>query len=150
MAVVDGMLGMAPAPSGAGSTNAPGTGPVVLAPGPAAAVLQAGVILDWEDAPADPAAPLVAGSVFPRLAHVRPNNARGTVTVHWPLLEAAWLDGNVAELVRCESPLKKKECPPSSLRLTWSQSAPMTDNDRLRRRWGPARYCSPPDAATPC
>jgi hypothetical protein len=66
--------------------------------GPAAApVQQQGVLLDWEEIMGDGT---TAGTAYARLAHVRPNNARGTATVHWPLPEAAWIDSTTLALVR--------------------------------------------------
>ena len=90
MTAMDVTLGLAPAP-------APQGGP--------APVHQAGVFVDWEEAPADPALPPTPTAVYGRLVHVRPNNARGTVTVHWPLLEPSWLDGLTTTLVRTHVPI---------------------------------------------
>ena len=114
MTAMDVTLGLAPAPT-------PQGGP--------APVHQAGVYVDWEEAPTDPALPPAPSAVYGRLVHVRPNNARGTVTVHWPLLEPSWLDGLTTALVRSAGPLRTGRC---IARLTYAYGTPLIARDRPR------------------
>ena len=89
---MDALLGLPPA-------SAAGAAPAPLSINLQAPIYQIGIVLDWEDAPTgDISAPTM--TTYARLAYVRPNNARGTTTVHWPLPEAGWIDGSTTVLVR--------------------------------------------------
>ena len=85
---------------------------------------------------ADAAAAPSAAGVFVRLAHVRPNNSRGTVTVHWPLPEPAWLDGNTSVLVRAlptRTTHERASTPPdltAGARLRFVPAGPTSDRSR--------------------